>query len=240
MSSLRPTERFDSRQVTPRPTPRALEMSHGALDAYRDAYARVRVEREAWSQEHARARALFGAVVNAFERLPALARAMTRKTYGDDVEATFARVTVSAQYASLDAMFVGLVEACEGLERVATAMRRAKTDAWRRIDAMEHAPSLGGGEGGTAAERGGVRVGAGGDVADASRRERVGESADDAGADVRGRGGVANDASIVRGASEFGSGGDSIDHRSGAGEERGVGSREEVAASRSVARRRRG
>ena len=146
MSSLRPTERFDSRQVTPRPTPRALEMSHGALDAYRDAYARVRVEREAWAREHARARALFGAVVNAFERLPALARAMTRKTYGDDVEATFARATVSAQYASLDAMFVGLVEACEGLERVATAMRRAKTDAWRRIDAMEHAPSLGGGE----------------------------------------------------------------------------------------------
>ena len=121
-------------------------MSHGALDAYRDAYARVGVEREAWAREHARARALFGAVVNAFERLPSLARAMTRKTYGDDVEATFARATVSAQYASLDAMFVGLVEACEGLERVATAMRRAKTDAWRRIDAMEHAPRLGGGE----------------------------------------------------------------------------------------------
>ena len=138
------TIRFAPSDAAPDPA-RALEMSHGALDAYRDAYARVRVERESWAREHARARALFGAVVNAFERLPALARAMTRKTYGDDVEATFARATVSAQYASLDAMFVGLVEACEGLERVATAMRRAKTDAWRRIDAMEHAPSLGGG-----------------------------------------------------------------------------------------------
>ena len=114
------------------------------LGAYRESYARVARARARWEDHHGAASALFGAVVNAFERLPALERAVVRETYGRDVDETFAARVVGAQYEALDRLFGRLVEECDALEAVARELERVKTDAWARMRSVDPPPKRAG------------------------------------------------------------------------------------------------
>lgn len=82
--------------------------------------------------------------MNAFERLPALERAVDGTTYGDGVDVTFAARVVGAQYEALDRLFKRLVEECDALEAVARELERVKTDAWARVRSVDPPPKRAG------------------------------------------------------------------------------------------------
>lgn len=114
------------------------------LNGYRELYARLGKARARWEDHHGAGSALFGAVVNAFERLPALERAIEGKTYGDALDETFAERVVGAQFEALDRLFGRLVEECDALEAVARELERVKTDAWARMRSVDPPPKRAG------------------------------------------------------------------------------------------------
>ena len=136
-----PTAFVHSRSSTARVGGEAMETF---LNAFRDGYARVAGARERWDDAQKASTALLGAVVNAFERMPALERGATREdVLGND---EFGKRVVEAQYASLDRLFTRLREECDEFERLTRELEHAKTDAWMRTRNLTPPPKRAGGE----------------------------------------------------------------------------------------------
>ncbi len=136
-----PSAFVHSRSSTARGGGEAMETF---LNAFRDGYARVAGARERWDDAQKASTALLGAVVNAFERMPALERGATREdVLGND---EFGKRVVEAQYASLDRLFTRLREECDEFERLTRELERAKTDAWMRTRNLTPPPKRAGGE----------------------------------------------------------------------------------------------